>query len=97
MYMMVFEKLNGGDLLTNIATHVNFNEMHARAVVNDVADALSFIHNLGICVAFHILVDSFFVFFPPLFLSSRHCLLILLCCIVVGVVCCMCMRACERN
>lgn len=47
-FKMVFEKLDGGELLAHIQERVSFTEREASLVVRDIANALSFLHSKGI-------------------------------------------------
>jgi MAP kinase interacting serine/threonine kinase len=47
-YKMVFEKVDGGELLTHISDRKYFTEREASQVTHDVASALSFVHGKGI-------------------------------------------------
>lgn len=44
---MVFEKVDGGELLTHISDRKYFTEREASQVTHDVASALSFVHGKG--------------------------------------------------
>ncbi|XP_064424429.1 MAP kinase-interacting serine/threonine-protein kinase 2 isoform X2 [Latimeria chalumnae] len=46
-FYLVFEKLNGGSILTHIHRRRHFNEKEASTVVQDIASALDFLHNKG--------------------------------------------------
>ena len=46
-YKMVFEKVDGGELLTHISDRKYFTEREASQVTHDVASALSFVHGKG--------------------------------------------------
>ncbi|XP_070562995.1 MAP kinase-interacting serine/threonine-protein kinase 1-like isoform X2 [Ptychodera flava] len=48
MFYLVFEKMNGGHLLSHIKKKKAFTEQEAALVVKDIASALSFLHNKGI-------------------------------------------------
>ena len=45
--MFVFEKLDGGDLLSHIQKKKVFTEREASDVIREIASALSFIHGMG--------------------------------------------------
>ncbi|ELK06120.1 MAP kinase-interacting serine/threonine-protein kinase 1 [Pteropus alecto] len=47
-FYLVFEKLQGGSILTHIQKQKHFNEREASRVVRDVAFALDFLHTKGI-------------------------------------------------
>lgn len=47
-FYMVFEKINGGQLLRRIQEHMYFSEAQAAQIVREVASALSFLHAKGI-------------------------------------------------
>ncbi|KAB0399857.1 hypothetical protein E2I00_002230 [Balaenoptera physalus] len=47
-FYLVFEKLQGGSILTHIQKQKHFNEREASRVVQDVAAALDFLHTKGI-------------------------------------------------
>ncbi|XP_022431321.1 MAP kinase-interacting serine/threonine-protein kinase 1 isoform X1 [Monodon monoceros] len=47
-FYLVFEKLQGGSILTHIQKQKQFNEREASRVVQDVAAALDFLHTKGI-------------------------------------------------
>nr|CAD7394918.1 unnamed protein product [Timema cristinae] len=47
-FYLVFEKVNGGPLLTRIQEHVHFTEREASQIVRDLASALQFLHLKGI-------------------------------------------------
>ncbi|XP_073936331.1 MAP kinase-interacting serine/threonine-protein kinase 1 isoform X3 [Castor canadensis] len=47
-FYLVFEKLQGGSILTHIQKRKYFNELEASRVVRDVAVALDFLHTKGI-------------------------------------------------
>lgn len=46
-FYLVFEKLRGGSILTHIHRRQHFNEQEASIVVQDIANALDFLHNKG--------------------------------------------------
>jgi MAP kinase interacting serine/threonine kinase len=43
----VFEKVNGGPLLTRIQEHIHFTEREASQIIRDLASALQFLHVKG--------------------------------------------------
>jgi serine/threonine protein kinase len=43
----VFEKVNGGPLLTRIQEHIHFTEREACQIIRDLASALQFLHVKG--------------------------------------------------
>jgi serine/threonine protein kinase len=45
----VFEKVNGGPLLTRIQEHIHFTEREASQIIRDLASALQFLHVKGEC------------------------------------------------
>lgn len=47
-FYLVFEKINGGQLLDHIQNRVKFTEKEASYVIRDLASALQFLHNKGI-------------------------------------------------
>ncbi|KAL7855112.1 hypothetical protein SRHO_G00173020 [Serrasalmus rhombeus] len=47
-FYLVFEKLNGGSILTHIQRRKHFDEREASRVVRDIAQALDFLHTKGI-------------------------------------------------
>ncbi|PSN52694.1 MAP kinase-interacting serine/threonine-protein kinase 1 [Blattella germanica] len=47
-FYLVFEKVNGGPLLTRIQEHIHFTEREASQIVRDLASALQFLHVKGI-------------------------------------------------
>ncbi|XP_077981044.1 MAP kinase-interacting serine/threonine-protein kinase 1-like isoform X2 [Glandiceps talaboti] len=47
-FYLVFEKMNGGDLLSHIKKKKTFTEQEAALAVKDIASALRFLHNKGI-------------------------------------------------
>lgn len=47
-FYLVFEKINGGQLLDHIQSRVKFTEREASFVIRDLASALSFLHKKGI-------------------------------------------------
>merc|ERR1712223_594872 len=47
-FYLVFEKLNGGELLKQIERHGKFTETEASSVIRDLAKGLKFIHDKGI-------------------------------------------------
>lgn len=47
-FKLVFEKLDGGELLTHIQERKTFTELEASQVTRDIASALSFLHGKGI-------------------------------------------------
>merc|ERR1711976_653016 len=47
-FYMVFEKINGGQLLDHIQNRVRFTEKEASYVIKDLASALQFLHKKGI-------------------------------------------------
>lgn len=47
-FYLVFEKINGGQLLRRIQEHVAFSEIEAAQIVREVASALNFLHAKGI-------------------------------------------------
>ncbi|PNF36721.1 MAP kinase-interacting serine/threonine-protein kinase 1 [Cryptotermes secundus] len=47
-FYLVFEKVNGGPLLTRIQERVHFSEREASQIVRDIASALQFLHVKGI-------------------------------------------------
>jgi len=48
MFYLVFEKINGGPLLDHIQARICFTEAEASAIVEDLAEAIKFLHNKGI-------------------------------------------------
>lgn len=46
-FYLVFEKVNGGPLLTRIQDHKHFTEKEASRIVRDLASALQFLHVKG--------------------------------------------------
>ena len=46
-YLFVFEKIEGGDLFEHINRQKVFTEQEASAVVKDITEALTFIHDHG--------------------------------------------------
>lgn len=47
-FYLVFEKVNGGPLLTRIQEHIHFTEREASQIIGDLASALQFLHVKGI-------------------------------------------------
>jgi MAP kinase interacting serine/threonine kinase len=47
-FCLVFEKINGGQLLDHIQNRVKFTELEASLVIKDIASALQFLHKKGI-------------------------------------------------
>ncbi|XP_021918984.1 MAP kinase-interacting serine/threonine-protein kinase 1 isoform X3 [Zootermopsis nevadensis] len=47
-FYLVFEKVNGGPLLTRIQEHIHFTEREASQIIRDLASALQFLHVKGI-------------------------------------------------
>lgn len=47
-FYLVFEKVNGGQLLNRIQERVHFSEREASQIVSDIASALKFLHKKGI-------------------------------------------------
>lgn len=47
-FYMVFEKMEGGQLLNQIQNKVCFNEQEAAQVAKDIANALKFLHSKGV-------------------------------------------------
>lgn len=47
-FYLIFEKINGGPLLTHIQERVCFTESEASAIIKNLADALKHLHNQGI-------------------------------------------------
>lgn len=43
----MFEKVNGGPLLTRIQEHIHFTEREASQIIRDLASALQFLHVKG--------------------------------------------------
>lgn len=58
-FYLVFEKMRGGVLLSHIQRKICFTEHEASLVVRDIALALKFLHDKGICLFFDFLI--FFV------------------------------------
>lgn len=46
-FYLVFEKVEGGQLLERIQERVHFSEKEASQIVRDLASALSFLHSKG--------------------------------------------------
>lgn len=46
-FYLVFEKVEGGQLLSRIQERVRFTEREAAMIVRDLANALSFLHAKG--------------------------------------------------
>ena len=46
-FFLVFEKVNGGPLLTHIQQRVHFTEKEASVIIRDLARALDFLHRKG--------------------------------------------------
>jgi serine/threonine protein kinase len=46
-FYLVFEKVNGGPLLTRIQEHIHFTEREASQIIRDLASALQFLHVKG--------------------------------------------------
>lgn len=46
-FYLVFEKVNGGPLLTRIQEHIHFTEREASQIIGDLASALQFLHVKG--------------------------------------------------
>ena len=46
-FYLVFEKINGGQLLRRIQERVHFSEREASQIVKEIASALNFIHKKG--------------------------------------------------
>lgn len=46
-FYLVFEKVNGGQLLNRIQERVHFTEREASQIVNEIASALNFLHKKG--------------------------------------------------
>ncbi|KAG4080159.1 hypothetical protein HA402_008230 [Bradysia odoriphaga] len=47
-FYLVFEKINGGPLLTRIQEHVCFSEHEAAQIIKEIASGLDFLHKKGI-------------------------------------------------
>jgi len=47
-FYLVFEKINGGPLLTRIQEHVCFSEHEAAQIIKEIASGLNFLHKKGI-------------------------------------------------
>lgn len=47
-FFLVFEKVNGGQLLAHIQKRVHFTEKEASLIIRDIASALKFLHHKGI-------------------------------------------------
>ncbi|XP_011494779.1 PREDICTED: MAP kinase-interacting serine/threonine-protein kinase 1 [Ceratosolen solmsi marchali] len=47
-FYLVFEKVNGGQLLNRIEERVHFSEREASEIISDIASALKFLHKKGI-------------------------------------------------
>lgn len=47
-FYLVFEKINGGQLLSRIQEHVHFSEAEAAEIVRELATALHFLHGKGV-------------------------------------------------
>ncbi|XP_031620259.1 calcium/calmodulin-dependent protein kinase type IV isoform X2 [Contarinia nasturtii] len=47
-FYLVFEKINGGPLLTRIQEHVRFSEHEAAQIIKEIASGLDFLHKKGI-------------------------------------------------
>uniref|UniRef100_A0A6M2DRL1 non-specific serine/threonine protein kinase n=1 Tax=Xenopsylla cheopis TaxID=163159 RepID=A0A6M2DRL1_XENCH len=47
-FYLVFEKINGGQLLARIQEHVSFSEYEAAQIIKEIASALDFLHKKGI-------------------------------------------------
>ncbi|XP_015586396.1 MAP kinase-interacting serine/threonine-protein kinase 1 isoform X2 [Cephus cinctus] len=47
-FYLVFEKINGGQLLSRIQERVHFSEREASEIVREIASALNFLHKKGI-------------------------------------------------
>lgn len=47
-FYIVFEKVNGGQLLSHIQKRVTFSELEASQIVRDIASGLEFVHSKGI-------------------------------------------------
>lgn len=46
-FYLVFEKVNGGQLLNRIQERVHFSEREASQIVREIASALNFLHKKG--------------------------------------------------
>jgi serine/threonine protein kinase len=51
-FYLVFEKVNGGPLLTRIQEHIHFTEREASQIIGDLASALQFLHVKGEFLSF---------------------------------------------
>ncbi|XP_037944558.1 5'-AMP-activated serine/threonine-protein kinase catalytic subunit alpha-like isoform X2 [Teleopsis dalmanni] len=47
-FFLVFEKINGGPLLTRIQEHICFSEHEAAQIIKEIASGLDFLHKKGI-------------------------------------------------
>ncbi|KAL5286629.1 MKNK1 family protein [Megaselia abdita] len=47
-FFLVFEKINGGPLLTRIQEHICFSENEAAQIIKEIASGLDFLHKRGI-------------------------------------------------
>ncbi|XP_034115944.2 LOW QUALITY PROTEIN: probable serine/threonine-protein kinase kinX [Drosophila albomicans] len=47
-FYLVFEKINGGPLLTRIQEHICFSEREAAQIIKEIASGLDFLHKKGI-------------------------------------------------
>ncbi|XP_076238939.1 MAP kinase-interacting serine/threonine-protein kinase 1 [Calliopsis andreniformis] len=47
-FYLVFEKVNGGQLLSRIQERIHFSEREASQIVKEIADAVNFLHKKGI-------------------------------------------------
>lgn len=47
-FYLVFEKINGGQLLSRIQEHIYFSEPQAAEIVREIANALHFLHGKGV-------------------------------------------------
>lgn len=46
-FYLVFEKVNGGQLLSRIQERIHFSEREASQIVKEIASALNFLHKKG--------------------------------------------------
>lgn len=46
-FYLVFEKVDGGQLLSRIQERIHFSEREASLIVRDLASALNFLHSKG--------------------------------------------------
>jgi serine/threonine protein kinase len=66
----VFEKVNGGPLLTRIQEHIHFTEREASQIIGDLASALQFLHVKGEIWHFKDVLRDVFKKFPKFVYKS---------------------------